>query len=467
VDERPSTALLTDRYELTMLDAARADGTIDRPCVFELFARRLPTGRRFAVVAGLARALDAIADLRFDDEVLAALDRDEVVSEATLAWLAGYRFGGDVWALPEGEILSPNVPALTVAATFGEAVVLETVLLSILNHDTAVASAAARMVAAAGGRPLLEFGSRRTHEAAAVHAARAAVLVGFTGTSNLEAGRRYGLRTVGTSAHAYTLLHDDEAAAFRSQVASLGAGTTLLVDTFDVTEGLRNAVAAGGPGLGAVRIDCGEPSREAHRARALLDELGNTRTRIVVSGDLDEHRIAACRGAPIDAYGVGTSVVTGSGAPTAGFIYKLVARARSTDGALEPVAKAGGDKATVGGRKAVARRLDDDGVAIADVLHTWGAPPPEGTVPLQVRAIAGGDRTLQPDLAESIAHHRRVVASLPRQALDLTPGPPALPTVPLPTPAGPAATSGRSGIPVEVQTGGTAHDATPDPGGAP
>jgi nicotinate phosphoribosyltransferase len=442
VDERPSTALLTDRYELTMLDAARADGTIDRPCVFELFARGLPEGRRFSVAAGLARALDAIADLRFDDDVLAALDRSDVVSEATLAWLAGYRFRGDVWALPEGEVVSPNVPALTVAATFGEAVVLETVLLSILNHDTAVASAAARMVAAADGQPLFEFGSRRTHEAAAVHAARAAVLVGFTGTSNLEAGRRYGLRTVGTSAHAYTLLHDDEAAAFRSQVATLGTGTTLLVDTFEVTDGLRNAVAAGGPDLGAVRIDCGDPAREAHRARALLDELGNTRTRIVVSGDLDEHRIAACRGAPIDAYGVGTAVVTGSGAPTAGFVYKLVARARSTDGALEPVAKAGGGKATVGGHKAAARRFDPDGVAVADVLHLWGSSGPPGSVPLQVQAIAAGERCHDPGLDDSSAHHRRVVETLPSEALELSPGRAALATVPLPVAAGPPGTSG-------------------------
>ncbi len=384
-----TTALLTDRYELTMLDAARSDGTIDRPCVFELFARRLPEGRRYAIAAGLDRVVDAIGDLRFDDDVLAALDRAGVVSEPTLAWLAGYRFRGDVWALPEGEILSPNVPALTVAASFGDAVVLETVLLSIMNHDTAVASAAARMVAAADGRPLFEFGSRRTHEDAAVSAARAAVLVGFTGTSNLEAGRRYGLRTFGTSAHAFTLVHDDEAAAFRAQIAALGTRTTLLVDTFDVRQGIHEAVAAGGPELDAIRIDCGDPAAEAHHARALLDELGNHRTRIVISGDLDEHRIAACRGAPIDAFGVGTAVVTGSGAPTAGFVYKLVARARGRDGVLEPVAKAGGDKATVGGWKAAARRVED-GVAVADLLHPWGSPPPPGSRPLQVPVIARG-----------------------------------------------------------------------------
>ncbi|MEX1178661.1 MAG: nicotinate phosphoribosyltransferase [Nitriliruptor sp.] len=425
---RPSTALHTDRYELTMLDAARVDGAIDRPCVFELFTRRLPEGRRYAVAAGLDRALDTIADLRFDDDVLAVLDRDGVVSEPTLAWLAGYRFRGDVWALPEGEIVSPNVPVVTIAASFGDAVVLETVLLSILNHDSAIASAAARMVAAADGRPLFEFGSRRTHEEAAVHAARAAVLVGFTGTSNLEAGARYGLRTLGTSAHAFTLLHDDEPSAFRSQVAALGTGTTLLVDTYDIADGIRNAVRVAGPELDAIRIDRGDPASEAHHARALLDELGNHRTRIVFSGDLDEHRIAACRGAPVDAFGVGTAVVTGSGAPTAGFVYKLVARGRGRGQDLEPVAKAGGDKATVGGWKAAARHLDEDGIATADVLHPWGTPTPDGARPLQVPAIVAGERVHRVDLATTQQHHRRAMAELPAAARDVTPGTVALPT---------------------------------------
>jgi nicotinate phosphoribosyltransferase len=427
VEARSSTALLTDRYELTMLDAALHDGAVDRRCVFELFGRRLPDGRRYAVAGGLERVLDGIERFRFDDDALAALDRAGVVREPTLAWLAGYRFGGDVWALPEGEIVSPNVPLLTVHATFGEAVLLETLLLAITNHDSAVASAAARMVAAADGRQLLEFGSRRTHEEAGVHAARAAVLVGFDATSNLEAGRRYGLPTAGTSAHAFTMVHDDEPGAFRAQVAALGAGTTLLVDTYDVRQGIRDAVAAAGPHLGAIRIDCGDPVAEAHHARSLLDELGATRTRIVISGDLDEHRIDACRGAPIDVFGVGTSVVTGSGAPTAGFVYKLVARARTPGGELEPVAKAGGDKATVGGWKAAARRFDGD-VAVADVLHPWGTPPPRDSRPLQVPVMERGERVHDRDLAASRDHHRRALAELPPSARDLAPGAPALST---------------------------------------
>lgn len=430
-------ALLTDRYELTMLDAAHASGTIDRPCVFELFGRSLPPGRRFAVAAGLGRALDAIERLRFDDDTLAALDELGVVSEPTLAWLAGYRFTGDVWALPEGELLSPNVPLLTVRATFGEAVVLETLLLSMCNHDTAVASAAARMVVAAEGRGLLEFGSRRTHERAAVAAARAAYLVGFTGSSNLRAGSRYGIPTLGTSAHAFTLLHDDEPHAFRAQLAALGSGTTLLVDTYDTTAGIREAVSLAGPELGAVRIDSGDPVAEAHHARSLLDELGALDTRVVISGDLDEHRIAACRGAPVDAFGVGTSVVTGAGAPTAGLVYKLVARARTPDGPLEPVAKAGGDKATVGGMKAATRTFDADGKGRADVLHPWGT-----TVtgrPLQVHAMAAGRRLHAPELADSRAFHAQVRdRELPTEGLRLDDGPPTIATehrdLPDPTP---------------------------------
>ncbi len=423
------TALLTDRYELTMLDAAHAGGTVDRPCVFELFGRDLPSGRRYAVAAGLGRALDALDTLRFDDDALAALDRLDVVGEPTLAWLAGYRFRGDVWALPEGEISSPEVPLLTVRATFGEAIVLETLLLSVLNHDTAIASAAARMVSAADGRPLMEFGSRRTHEQAAVAAARAAYLAGFAGTSNLAAGAQHGVPTLGTSAHAFTLLHDDEGHAFRAQLAAHGSGTTLLVDTYDVPAAIREAVAAAGGSLGAIRIDSGDLADEAHHARSLLDELGAADTRIVVSGDLDEHGIAACRGAPIDVFGVGTSLVTGSGAPTAGLVYKLVARGRHPDGELEPVAKAGGAKATIGGAKAASRLLGDDGRAVADVLHPWGTPPPTGARPLQVPVIVGGERVAGHDLATARRYHAHVRdTELPTAGLDLSPGPAAIPT---------------------------------------
>src|SRR4051794_29210085 len=242
--------MATDRYELTMVGAALADGTADVPCVFEVFARRLPDGRRFGVVAGAARVVEAIASFRFDGDELAWLRNHAVIDERTAGWLAGYRFGGDVDGYPEGEVWFPGSPVLTVRATFAEAVVLETIALSILNHDAAVAAAAARMVVAAGGRPIIEMGTRRTHEAAAIASARAAYLAGFASTSNLAAGRRYGIPTAGTAAHAFTLLHADELDAFRAQVASQGVGTTLLVDTYDICRGIELAVEAAGPQLG-------------------------------------------------------------------------------------------------------------------------------------------------------------------------------------------------------------------------
>ena len=423
-----STALLTDHYELTMLDAALRDGTGHRPCVFEMFSRDLPSGRRYGVVAGTARWLEALAAFRFGDEELAFLDDQHVVSPETLAWLGDYRFRGDVDGYREGELYFPNSPALTVQGTFAEAVLLETLTLSVFNHDSAIASAAARMVQAAGSRELLEFGGRRTHEESAVAAARAAMLVGFTGTSNLEAARRYGLPSRGTSAHAFVLLHNDEPAAFRSQLDTLGRSTTLLIDTFDITAGIDHAIATAGQELGAIRIDSGDLADEARRARAQLDAAGLTDTRIVLSGDLDEYRIADLADAPVAGYGVGTSVVTGSGAPAAGFVYKMVARALSTDGPLEPVAKQGGIKATIGGRKA-AYRVFADGVATEEVLLPSGAEPDAEHRSLQVPLVRDGEIVHTPTWDEARDHHTRVIAELAPDARDVAPGDPAIPTV--------------------------------------
>ncbi len=279
-------ALLTDRYELTMVAAALADGTADRDCVFEVFARRLPHGRRYGVLAGTGRLLEALPSFRFTDEDLAALREQGLTDARLLDWLAGFRFSGDVDGYAEGELFFPGSPVLTVRAPFAEGVLLETLVLSVLNHDSAIASAAARMVSAACERPCIEMGSRRTHEEAAVAAARAAYLAGFASTSNLEAGRRYGVRTTGTAAHAFTLLHDDEESAFRSQVATLGTGTTLLVDTYDVEQGIRTAVKAAGPELGAIRLDSGDLPTLATHARELLDSLGATGTRIIVTSEV-------------------------------------------------------------------------------------------------------------------------------------------------------------------------------------
>src|SRR3954447_7155583 len=266
-----------------MLEAALRSGAAHRRSVFEVFARRLPEGRRYGVVGGVGRVLEALAAFRFEDAELMALEQADVVDDATIRWLAGYRFGGDVWGYGEGEGYVPGSPILVVEGTFAEAVLLETLVLSVLNHDSAIAAAASRMVVAAHGRPCLEMGSRRTHEEAAVASARAAYVAGFTGTSNLEAGRRYGIPTIGTSAHAFTLLHDDERSAFAAQVATLGAGTTLLVDTYDVEAGVRTAVEVAGTGLGGVRLDSGDLLEQAYAVRGQLDRLGALSTRITVT----------------------------------------------------------------------------------------------------------------------------------------------------------------------------------------
>jgi nicotinate phosphoribosyltransferase len=413
-------ALLTDRYELTMVAAALADGTADRDCVFETFARRLPHGRRYGVLAGTGRLLEALPDFRFTDEDLAALREQGLTDSRLLDWLAGFRFSGDVDGYAEGELFFPGSPVLTVRAPFAEGVLLETLVLSVLNHDSAIASAAARMVTAACERPCIEMGSRRTHEEAAVAAARAAYLVGFASTSNLEAGHRYGVPTTGTSAHAFTLLHDDEESAFRAQVATLGVGTTLLVDTYDVDQGIRTAVEVAGPELGAIRLDSGDLPTLAARARELLDELGATRTRIIVTSDLDEYAIAGMMAAPVDGYGVGTSLVTGSGAPTMGMVYKLVER----DGVA--VAKRSLGKPSAGGRKSAVRRHDASGTATAEVVTSEPVLPRDGDRPLIVELVRGGEictpASPREALAAARAHHQRAREAMPAEAFALSRG---------------------------------------------
>src|SRR3954470_2079225 len=251
-----------------MLQAALRSGAAHRRSVFEVFARRLPDGRRYGVVAGTGRLLDALEAFRFDPAELAHLADAGVVDAPTLDWLASYRFTGSIWGYGEGDCYFPGSPILVVEGTFAEAVLLETLVLSILNHDSAVAGAASRMTTAAAGRPCIEMGSRRTHEWAAVAAARAAYIAVFATTSTLEAGRSYGVPTAGTAAHAFTLLHDGEREAFEAQVASLGKATTLLVDTYDVTAAVRTAVEVAGPELGAVRLDSGDLLTQAAEVRA-------------------------------------------------------------------------------------------------------------------------------------------------------------------------------------------------------
>ena len=429
-----STALLTDRYELTMIDAAIASGRHDRESVFEVFSRRLPEGRRYGIVAGTGRLLDAIESFRFTDAELGWLRDNSVVTAATLDWLADYRFRGTLLGYQEGEVYFPGSPILVVEGTIAEAVILETLTLSVLNYDSAVASAASRMVSAADGRPLAEMGSRRASEQSAVAAARAAYIAGFGASSNLEAGRRWGIPTMGTAAHAFTLLHDTEEEAFRAQVAALGSSTTLLVDTYDVTAAVDLAVRVAGTGLGAVRIDSGDLPSQVAAVRSQLDSLGATHTRITVTNDLDEYTIAALRAAPVDSYGVGTSVVTGSGHPASGMVYKLVSR-RGDDGEWLDVAKRSTAKATVAGRKFPVRALAD-GVATAETIHVVD---PDDTAPaeatpgraLLVPLITDGviDERYRGAAGTALAreHRASAIAELPASAFRLSRGEPALP----------------------------------------
>lgn len=429
--DRPSTALFTDKYELTMLEAALADGSGDRPCVFEVFARRLPGGRRYGVVAGTGRLLDALATFTFGEAELASVA--EFLTPATVEWLRSFRFSGDIDGYREGDFYFPGSPVLSVTGTFAECVLLETLALSIFNHDSAVASAAARMVGVADRRTLIEMGSRRTHEEAAVAAARAAYLAGFDSTSNLEAARRFGIPAAGTSAHAFTLLHTttegrDEASAFRSQVEALGVDTTLLVDTYDITAGVSTAIEVAGTELGAVRIDSGDLGVLARQVRAQLDGLGATRTKIVMSGDLDEYGIAGLRAEPVDAYGVGTSVVTGSGAPTAGMVYKLV----EVDGI--PVEKRSAAKESRGGAKNAVRYARRTGTLVEEVVypaHLDRVPAGGGSVAheLVIPLVRGGEPVDGlPTLEESRRFLARSMVSLPWEGLTLSAGDPAIPT---------------------------------------
>lgn len=365
-----TTSLLTDMYELTMVDATLQSGTWNRQVTFELFGRRLPPARRFGVMAGNARIIEALERFEFSKDEIDYLSREKIVSDDCLDYLKDYRFKGRIRGYAEGECYFESSPLLQVEGTFAECVLLETLLLSILNHDCAVASAASRMTIAAHGRPCVDMGARRTHERSAVSAARAAYIGGFKGTSCLEAGKRYGIPTIGTAAHSFTLIHDSEEDAFRAQLANLGPGTTLLVDTYDVQRAVKRGVKlareAGGE-LGCVRLDSGDLVAEAFKVRALLDSLDAKSTKITVTNDLDEYAIAALGAAPVDSYGVGTKMVTGSGIPTAALVYKLVQRVNE-DGSVHDVAKRSSSKSTLGGRKFAGRARGDDGYATGELV---------------------------------------------------------------------------------------------------
>jgi nicotinate phosphoribosyltransferase len=416
-----------------MLQAALRSGKANRRGIFEVFARSLAGGRRFGVFAGSGRLLDLIQDFRFGSSEIDWLLANKVIDDATATWLGNYKFSGNIWGYAEGEIYFPYSPVLSVEGTFAEAVVLETLILSVLNYDSAVASAASRMVTAAQSRPVSEMGSRRTGESSAVAAARAAYIAGFSATSNLEAGRSFGIPTMGTASHAFTLLHDSERQAFEAQLEAFGTDTTFLVDTYNIESGIKNAISVAGPTLGGVRIDSGDLPIEVAKARVLLDELGATATKITVTNDLNEFAIASLASAPVDSYGVGTSVVTGSGVAAAGFVYKMVAY-QNESGDWHTVSKQSAKKSNIGGKKFAFRRHSEDGLAVTEVIGSGSVPKPQqGDRDLLVQLVSNGvaNSAFQGSEGVELArkHHAKSKADLPSSALRLTKGEPAIQTL--------------------------------------
>lgn len=417
-----STAFLTDKYELTQLQATLKSGKAFEKATFELFARKLPRGRRYGVVGGMNRAIEAVKNFKFTERELEYLSNDPVFTPETIEYLKNYSFQGTITGYREGDVYFPYSPIVTIEGTFGDAVILETVLLSILNHDSAVMSAAARMVQAARGIPIIEMGSRRTHERSAVDSARAAYIAGFTATSNLEAGVEYGVPTTGTSAHAFTLAFENEQDAFQEQVNALGVETTLLVDTYDIQQGIRNAMEVAGTSLGGIRIDSGDLHEETVNARKILDEFGAINTKIVLSSDIDEYSIDEMmdRGTPVDGIGAGTRVVTGSGHPTAGMVFKLVER-EGNNGEMIPVAKKSSGKKSVGGRKHIYRTFDKSGKMTREFYSLVNTHQPN---PTQVTYVDKGKFQKLHTIDELRELHQKTMKTLPDEAKSLSTGDP-------------------------------------------
>ena len=408
-----------------MVQAALKSGKASTPCVFETFARKLPDGRRFGVFAGSGRLIQALVNFRFSAAELDFLANEKVVDSQTLDFLADFKFTGNISGYREGELYFGNSPVLTVEATFAEGVMIETLLLSVLNYDSAVASAAARMRIAAGDRYLAEMGARRANENAAVAAARAAYIAGFDASSNLEAHRTFGVPSMGTSAHSFTLLYDSEESAFRAQLDSMGTQTTLLVDTYDIENAVRSAVELSSGKVAAVRLDSGDLGSTAVKVRKLLDDLGAHETKIVVTSDLDEYTIAALQAAPVDRYGVGTSLVTGSSHPTAGFVYKLVSH--NTNSEWVSVEKRSENKASKGGKKIATRELKG-GIATAELVGN-----PSSGRELQWPIMTQGEQIEKLSAKELVIrarkHHTDVMTELPEAGRRLSQGEPVIPTI--------------------------------------
>lgn len=403
----PSPVLFVDLYELTMLDAYRREGMADRPATFSLFVRRLPPTRGYLVAAGLDDALRWLEDLRFGEAELGALERLGGLDDDFLDWLGRLRFTGTVRAVPEGTIVFAHEPVLEVQAPMAEAQVAETFLLNQITLQTMLATKAARCRYAAAGRPLIDFAARRTQGTdAAMKLARISRLIGLAGTSNVAGAVRYGMPASGTVAHSFVQAYPNETDAFRAIARGLGDQTVLLVDTYDVPQGVERAIQvarelrAQGRAIRAIRLDSGDLGALAAHARGRLDGAGFPDIQIFVSGGLDEHEmhtLLEVRRAPIDGFGVGSSLGVSADTPTLDSVYKLVAY----DG--RPVRKRSSNKATWPGPKQVWRAADWSG----DVLSLADeAPPGPDYRPLLDVVMAHGRRTGAGQVSLDDAHHR-------------------------------------------------------------
>lgn len=428
-------ALHTDLYQLTMAAGYFHCGMAGKVATCEMFVRRLPKPRRFLVAMGVERVLEYLEHLRFTDDQIAYLKTVPALADAMTKdfcdFLRELRFRGDAWAMPEGTLFAANEPVMRISAPIIEAQLVETFMLSVINHATTVASKAARVVIAAKGAQLMEFGTRRTHHEAAVDAARAACAVGFQGTSNVEAGMRFGLPVLGTAAHMWTMAHDSEQESFENYVRVFPNASILLIDTYDTVRGAERAAAAAREKLKGVRLDSGDLGALSKAVRAVLDGAGLTSAKIVASGDLNEYKIAALieSGAPIDIYGVGTDLVTSVDAPALGGVYKLVA----IDGT--PIAKFSEGKATLPGPHQVYRYYDEQGeidhdiIALADEDPAALGETPSSSpgVPLLRHVIEGGERKIGPESLETIrARAAKELQRLPKGVRALEPGEPVL-----------------------------------------
>jgi len=426
----PSSALSTDLYQLTMAAGYFHRGFAGHTATCEMFVRRLPKARNFLVALGIDAVLDYLEALRFSEDDIAFLGSLPALAKAMTPafcdYLRRFRFTGEVWAVDEGTIVFENEPLLRVKAPIIEAQMVETFALSAINHATMIASKAARIVHAAAGRGVVEFGTRRTHPAAAIDAARAAYAVGFAGTSNVEAARRHGIPVLGTAAHMWTMAHASEEEAFSAYLQVFPESAILLIDTYDTPRGAERAARVAQGKLKGVRLDSGDLGALARQVRGILDAGGAPQAKIVASGDLNEHSIAALvsAGAPIDMFGVGTELVCSVDAPSLGGVYKLV---EIHDGhTRRDIAKFSEGKATYPGPHQVLRIVDANRYA-RDVIMLEQEDSPtlfgsQKMVVLLSPALRAGARVRAPaTLGEIRARVAHGMASLPVALLDLAP----------------------------------------------